>query len=118
MDRSTASVIKHPAAMRVARAAGLDLLLPAASGERGQSAAAPENRRVVSGASLLRQPAHGGGAARQSQTDAAPDAPAWDRSPVSEAASQPAGSRPPSLSLPAAGCSYRAAEPRLEHRYY
>src|ERR1035441_1425827 len=68
MDRSTPSAPECSAAVRTARCASLDLLSPAAAGERGEPASAPAARRAVHGLPLFRQPSHGRHAGGQPQT--------------------------------------------------
>src|SRR6185436_16768910 len=118
MDRSTTSTPDRAAAVRTAGPAALDLLLPAAAGERGESASAAATRRAVSGLSVLRQPPHGRHAGGQPQTHPAADAPSRSRSSLSQTELEPPGAGPRDLSVPAAWRLDRAAQPGLEHRYY
>src|SRR5215813_9157720 len=118
MDRSERSTSEYPRAVRAARRATLNLLLRAATRECGEPAPAPQARRTVPGVSLLRQPAHGGHAGYQSEAQPTIDADSGYRSSLSETKLEPSGARPHGVSLPAAGCLYRAPQPSLEHRYY
>src|SRR4051794_13439163 len=118
MDRPTTSQPDGAAAMRSARRAALDLLLPAAAGERYESTPAASARRALYGLSLLWQPSHGRHAGGRPQTHAAADADFGHRSPLSETAPEPSGTRPPDLPVLAAWRLDRTAQPSLEHRYY
>src|SRR5690242_18312387 len=118
MDRSTTSAAECSAAVRTARRASLDLLSPAAAGERGKPASAAAARRAVHGLPVFRQPSHGRYAGGQPQTHPAADANSGNRSTVSEAPSEPSGSRPRDLSIPAARRLDRTSQPGLEHRHY
>src|SRR5450631_3441718 len=118
MDRSHSPAPQHPTAMRTAGIAALDLLLPAAAGERGEPASATETRRVVHGVAVLRQPSHGRHAGGQSQTNPAAHADSWNRSSLSETELEPPGAGPRGLSVLAARRLDRTAQPGLEHRYY
>src|SRR3954447_5801210 len=94
MDRSATSTTEHSAAMRVAGAAALDVLLPAAGGERRQPAIAPATRRVVSGASVLWHAAHGRHAGREPQARPEADAHCRYRGALSQAEPEPSGAGP------------------------
>src|SRR5215472_3538739 len=118
MDRSTTSSPERSAAVRTARRAALDLLSPAAAGERGEPASAPAARRVVPGLSVLRQPSHGRHPGGQPQAHPAADAHSGHRSSLSETELEPPGSRPRDLPVSAPRRLDRTAEPSLEHRYY
>src|SRR5215470_15689111 len=118
MDRSATSRSERAAAMRTAGVAALDVLLPAAAGERGEPASATQTRRAVHGVPVLRQPSHGHYAGSQSQTDPAAHADSRNRSPLSETELESAGAGPRGLSVPAAWGLHRTAQPSLEHRYY
>src|SRR6516165_10049832 len=118
MDRSATSQSERAAAMRTAGVAALNLLLPAAAGERGEPASATQTRRAVPRMPVLRQPSHGRYAGGQSQTDPAAHADSGNRSPLSETGLKSAGTGPRDLSVPAAQCLDRTAQPGLEHRYY
>src|SRR6266699_116017 len=118
MDRSTTSAPECSAAMRAARCASLDLLSPAAAGERGEPASAPAARRAVPGLPVLRQPSHGRHAGGQPQTHPAADAHSGYRSALPETELEPPRSRSRDLSVPAARRLHRTAQPSLEHRYY
>src|SRR5919202_3219114 len=102
MDRSTTSAADDATAMRVAGASALDILLSAAGGDRGKSAAAPATRRVVPGASVLRQPAHGRHARREAEARPAADAHRRDRGHLPKAQPEPSGTGPRDLSVSAA----------------
>src|SRR5215471_11625746 len=118
MDRPSTCAPDSGAAMRTARRAALDLLLPTAAGERGESTVAPPARRTVYGLPILRQSSHGRYAGGRAQTHPAADANSGNRGAVSEAAPEPAVSRSRSLSIPAARRLHRTAQPGLEHRYH
>src|SRR5579872_3055063 len=118
MDRSPISAPECSAAVRTARRASLDLLSPAAAGERGEPAAASAAGRVVPGLPILRQPSHGRHAGGQPQTHPATDAYFGHRSSLSKTELEPPGPRPRDLPVPAARRLDRTAEPSLEHRYY
>src|SRR3954468_2257771 len=118
MDRSPTCATDCPTAVRTARSAALDLLLPAAAGKRREPAPAPAARRVVSGLPVLRQPTNGCHAGGQPQTNPAADAHTRYRSPLSQTELEPSGARPPDLPVSATGRLDRAAQSGLEHRYY
>src|SRR5215831_3337002 len=118
MDRSATSRSERPTAMRTGGIAALDLLLPAAPGERGEPASVAPTRRAVHGVPILRQPSHGRHTGGQSQTDPAAHADSGNRSSLSETELEPAGAGPRGLPVPAARCLDRTAQPSLEHRYY
>src|ERR1700675_3736670 len=105
-------------AMRTAGRAALNLLPPAASGERGESASAPPARSVVPEAPVLRQPQAGRGVGSEPQTHPAPDAHSGHRSPLSQTELEPPGAGSPDLPVPAARRGNPPAQPCLEHRYY
>src|ERR1700674_5598162 len=102
MDRSPTSAPQHPTAMRTAGSAALDLLPPAAAGERGESASAPPARPVVPEAPVLRQPQDGRGVGGEPQTHAAPDAHSGHRSPLPQSHLELSGAGSPDLPVPAA----------------
>src|SRR6202521_358283 len=118
MDGSRSSTPQHPTAMRTAGSATLNLLPPAAAGERGESASAPPARPVVPEAPVLRQPQDGRGAGGEPQTHPAPNAHSGHRSPLPQTQLEPSGAGSPDLPVPAARRGNPAAQPRLEHRYY
>src|SRR6185369_3953023 len=118
MDRSTTSAPDRPPAMRTARCTALGLLLPAAAGERRKPATATPARRTVFGIPVLRQPPDGGHAGGQPKTDAAAHAHRRHRSSLSQTELESSSARPRDLSVSAARCLRRAAQPRLEQRYY
>src|SRR5690242_19716566 len=103
MDRPASSATDRPAAVRAGRVAALDLLLPTTAGKRGESAPAPAPGRAVLGVSLLRQPQDGRPAEGEPQAHPAPDADSGHRSALSQAAAEPPGAGPRSLSVPTAG---------------
>src|SRR6266511_3114707 len=117
MDRSTTSAVDRSAAVRSARFAALDVLLPAPAGERGESAPAPEIGRTVPGVSVLRQPQDGGDAGSQPQAHPAADADFGNRSPLSETEPESTGTRARGLPVPVAWRLDRTAQSSLEHRY-
>ena len=118
MDRSTTSAAERPTAVRTAGSAALDLLLPAAAGERGEPAPDAPARRVVPEVPVLRQPQDGRRAGGEPQTHPAADAHSGHRSSLPQTELEPSGAGSPDLSVPAARRRDRAAQPRLEHRYY
>src|SRR5690349_3052556 len=118
MDRSTTSASECSAAVQTTRRASLDLLSPAAAGERGESASAPAPRRAVPGLPVFRQPSHGRHAGGQPQTHSAADADSGHRSALPETELEPPGSRSRDLPVPASRHLHRTAQPSLEHRYY
>src|SRR5579859_1201838 len=118
MDRSCSPAPQRPAAVRTAGSAALDLLLPAAAGERGEPATAPPARPTVSEASVFRKPQNGSRVGGESQAYPTADAHPGHRSPLSETKLEPSGAGPPDLPVPAARRRDRKTQPRLEHRYY
>ena len=118
MDRPATCALDHPTAVRTAESAALDLLLPAAAGERREPAPDAAARRAVSGMSLLRQPPHGGDAGGEPQTRPAAHGDYGNRSSLSETELEPPGAGSRDLPIPAARPVDRAAQPGLEHRYY
>src|SRR5580704_10825795 len=118
MDRSCSPAPQHPTAVRTVGGAALDLLLPAAAGERREPAIAPPARPDVSEASVFRKPQDGRRAGGEPQAHPAADAHPGHRSPLSQTELEPSGARPRSVPVPAARRGDRAAQPRLEHRYY
>src|SRR5580704_18695658 len=118
MDRSRSRAPQHPAAVRTAGSAAFDLLLPAATGERGEPAAAPPARPTVSEASVFRKPKNGRRAGGEPQAHPTADAHPGHRSPLSETEPEPSSAGSSDLPIPAARRDDRAAQPRLEHRYY
>src|SRR6266446_1599085 len=118
MDRCTASVPEHSTAVRTAGSAALDLLLPAAAGERREPASAPRTRRAVLEMPVLRKPQDGRRAGGEPQTRPAVDAHSGHRSAVSQTQLESPGAGSPDLPVPAARRRDREAQPRLEHRYY
>src|ERR1700674_1841978 len=118
MDRSPSSVPQHSTAVRTAGSAALDLLLPAAAGERAELAGVAGARRVVPEVAVFRQPQNGHRVRRGPSSRPAADAHFGNRSSLFQAAPEPPGSRPSDLPVSVARRSDRAAQPRLEHRYY
>src|SRR5260370_6612510 len=118
MDRSRSSAPQHSTAVRTAGSAALDLLLPAAAGERGEPAPASRARPVVPEAPILRKPQDGSRAGSEPQAHPAPDAHSGYRSPLSQTELEPPGAGSPDLPVPAARRGNPPAQPRLEHRYY
>src|ERR1035438_7113232 len=119
MDRSATSAPERPTAVRTARSGALQLLLPTATGERREpAAAAPAVGRTVPGVPVLRQPTHGHHAGGQPQTHPATDAHRRHRSPLPQTELEPPGARSRDLPVPAARRLDRTASPGLEHRYY
>jgi hypothetical protein len=117
MDRSTTSAPECSAAVRTARRASLDLLSPAAAGERGEPASAEAARRAVLGLPIFRQPSHGHHAGGQPQTHPAADAYSGHRSALPETEPEPPGSGSRNLPVPTARRVHRTAQSSLEHRY-
>src|ERR1700740_2336175 len=101
MDRSPSSAPEHSTAVRTAGSATLDLVLPAATGERGEPASAPAARPVVHEASLFRQPQDGSQTQSEPQAHPAADAHSGHRSPLSETESESSGAGSPDLPIPA-----------------
>src|SRR6266404_6596713 len=118
MDRSRSSAPQHSTAVRTAGSAALNLLPPAAAGERGESKSAPPARPVVPEAPVLRQPQDGRRAGGEPQTHPAPDAHSGHRSSLPQTQLEPSGAGSPDLPVPAARRGNPPAQPRLEHRYY
>jgi hypothetical protein len=73
MDQSATSALECPTAMRTARSAVLDLLLPAAAGECGELAPAPATRRAVPPDPVLRKPEDGRRTGSEPQANPAAD---------------------------------------------
>src|SRR5436190_9185975 len=117
MDRSASFRAQRPTAVRTARSAAFDLLLPAAAGECGEPAADAAAGRTVSELPVLRQSPDGGHTGGEPQTHAAPDGDSRNRSSLSETQLEPPGWAR-GLSLPASRRLDRAAQSSLEHRYY
>src|SRR5579863_2312222 len=118
MDRSRLSATHRSTAVRTAGRAALDLLLPAAAGERGEPAPDAKAGPVVHEAPVFRQPQDGRRVRRGPPSCPAADAHFGNRSALPQTASESPGSGPSDLSVPATRRSDRAAQPRLEHRYY
>src|SRR5579864_4645127 len=118
MDRSRSPAPQHPAAVRTAGSAALDLLLPAASGERREPATAPPTRSAVSAASVFRKPQNGRRVGGEPQAHPTADAHSGHRSSLSQTKPEPSSARSRSVPIPAARRGDRAAQPGLEHRYY
>src|SRR5690242_17452383 len=118
MDRSHSPASRHSAAMRTVGSAALDLLLPAAAGERGKPAIAPPTRPAVSEASVFRKSQDGRRVGGEPQTHPTADAHSGHRSSLSQTKPEPPGAGSRGVSISAARCVDRAAQPRLEHRYY
>src|SRR5262249_25830554 len=102
----------------------LQLLLPTAAGERGESAPDATDRRALSGVSILRKPPAGGGIERrmgggpEPQADSAADAADGPGGTVSKAPFEPSFARAPNLSVPVARRADRSRQPGLEQRYH
>src|SRR5260370_39447786 len=111
MDRSHSSTPQHSTAVRTAGSAALDLLLPAAAGERGEPASAPPTRPVVSEVPVLRQPQNGVRTGGESQTHPTADAHSGYRSPVSQTELEAPGTGSRSISVPATRHRDRARRP-------
>ena len=118
MDRPATSPPDRAAAVRTARRAALDLLLPAAAGERGEPAPAPAAGRTVPGLPVLRQPPHGRHAEDQPQAHPAAHADSRHRSPLPQTELEPTGAGARDLPVPAVRRLDRTAQPGLEHRYH
>src|SRR6478672_6833939 len=107
MDRSATSAPDRAAAVRPARRAALDLLLPAAAEERREPAAAAATGRTVFGMPVLRQPPDGRHAGGQPETYAAAHAHRRYRSSLPQTELEPPGARPRDLSVSATQCLRR-----------
>src|SRR5437667_9520958 len=118
MDRSRPSAPQRSTAVRTAGRAALDLLLPAAAGKRGEPAPDAKAGPVVHEAPVFRQPQDGRRVRRGPPSCPAADAHFGNRSALPQTAPESPGSGPPDLSVPATRRSDRAAQPRLEDRYY
>src|SRR6202790_1943761 len=118
MDRSTTPAAHCATAVRTAGSAALDLLLPAAAGDRGEPAPDAPARRAVSETSVLREPQDGRRTGDQSQTRATADAHSGHRSPLRETQLKPPGVGSRSLPVLTARRCHRTPKSRLEHRYY
>src|SRR5271156_3089382 len=118
VDRSRPSAPQRSTAVRTAGRAALDLLLSAAAGKRGEPAPDATDGPVVHEAPVLRQPEDGRRVRRGPPSCPAADAHFGNRSALPQTASESSGSGPPDLPVPVAGRRDRAAQPRLEHRYY
>src|ERR1035438_325075 len=110
MDRSTTRAPEHWATVRNARAAAVHVLLRAPAGERREPAPAPAARRTVYGLPVLRQPPNGGHAGGKPQTHSAADAHSRHRSALSQTESEPSGTWPRDLSVPAARRPHHSAD--------
>src|ERR1700678_2525848 len=104
MDRSCPSAPEHPTAVRTAGRASLDLLLPAAAGERGELAAVARARRVVPEVAVLWQPQDGRQIRRGPPSRSAPDAHPGNRSSLPKTEPESSGAGSPDLPVPAAWC--------------
>src|SRR5579863_3981444 len=118
MDRSRSSTAQHSAAVRTAGSAALDLLLSAATGERGEPATAPPARPAVSEASFFRKPQNGRRVGGEPQAHPTADAHPGHRSPLSQTELEPSGAGSRGVPVSAARRGDREAQSRLEHRYY
>src|SRR5205085_10420774 len=103
MCRSTISRSGCPTAMRTVEPAALDLLLPAAAGERGELAPVAKAGRTIPEVAVLRQSSHGGQAGCESQAHPAADADSWNRSSLSETELEPLCLETRGLSVLASG---------------
>src|ERR1700722_14426649 len=118
MDRSPSSAPEHLTAVRTAGSVTLDLLLPAAAGKRGEPAPDAKAGPVVHEAPVFRQPQDGRRVRRGPPSRPAADAHFGNRSALPQTASESPGAGPPDLSVPATRRCDRAAQSRLEYRYY
>src|ERR1700685_746217 len=118
MDRSHSPAPQHPTAVRTAGSAAFELLLPAAAGEPREPAAAPPPRPAVSEASVFPKPQNGRRVGGEPQAHPTADAHPGHRSSLSETELEPSSARSRSVPIPAARRRDRAAQPRLEYRYY
>src|SRR5947208_8655860 len=84
MDRSRSSAPDHSTAMRVVGGAALDLLLPAATRERGNPASTAQTGPTVFEAPVLRQPQNSCRTGSEPQAHPASDAYPRHRSPLSQ----------------------------------
>src|SRR6202049_4759600 len=114
MDRSHSPAPQYPTAVRAVGSAALDLLLPAAAGERGEPATAPPARPTVSEASVFRKPQNGRRVGGEPQAHPTADAHPGHRSPLSQTELEPPGAGSPDLPIPAARRGDPPAQPRLE----
>src|ERR1700691_3216263 len=117
MDRSRSSAAQHSTAVRTARCAAFDLLLPAAAGKLGEPAPDAPARSVVHEAPVFRQPENGRRTGDQSQTRATADADSGHRSALSQTQLEPSGTGSRNLSVLAARRRHRKTKSRLEYRY-
>src|SRR5271165_3546492 len=101
MDRSRRFALDHRTAVQTAGSAALNLLLPAATGERREPAADAATRRAVSGMPLFWQPPDGGHAGGEPQTRAATHGYSGNRSSLSETELEPADAGSRDLPVPA-----------------
>src|SRR5579864_753143 len=118
MDRSGSPAPQHSTAVRTAGNAALDLLLSAAARECRKPATAPPARPTVSEASVFRKPQNGRRVGSEPQAHPTVDAHPGHRSSLSQTQLEPSCAGPRSVPVSAARRRDRAAQPRLEHRYY
>src|SRR5579872_835341 len=118
MDRSHSFTPQHSTAVRTAGSAALDLLLPAAAGKRGEPASTSPARSAVSEVPVFRKPQDGRRVGSEPQAHTTADAHSGYRSPVSQTELEPSGAGSRGVPVPAAWRRDRAAQSRLEHRYY
>src|SRR5579864_2093443 len=101
MDRSASFRAERATAVRPARTAAFDLLLPAAAGECGEPAADAAAGRTLSELPVLRQSPDGSHTEGEPQAHAAPNEASGNRSSLSEIQFEPSGAWARGLSLPA-----------------
>jgi putative transposase len=110
MDRTRPPAVERGPAMRTARAAAIDAVLPPLGRERRESRADAADRRAVLGDAVLRQPEAGPRAGRQSQARAAVDATHGNRGDLPEEAHDLVGGRAQDLPVFTAKCGGAAPD--------
>ena len=120
MDRNQSQGIEHRSAMRVGWLGAFELVLRASGRQRRGSRTDEADRRAIHADAVLRQPTDGvrSQQARQEgqpQARATADAADGPGSHLPEASTVGSSSRPPDLSLPAAGLQSRSK--RKNERY-
>src|ERR1700728_417733 len=113
MDRSHSPAPQHPAAVRTAGSAALNLLLRAAVAERREPGTASPARPAVSEASVFRKPQNGRRVGGEPQAHPTADAHLGHRSPLSQTELEPPCAGSPDLPVPATRRGDPPAQPRL-----